>query len=115
MALEVEAFTEWRAVLGKQAGDFLPEIYGFDTKSMMFAITCRVEEMIKGPPEAPMAIILSPFGESKRVGDILESGIAPADTEFASDPMSPYALGCPGLATKSSISLLSTTPVPAAV
>ena len=38
MALEVEAFTEWRAVLGKQAGDFLPEIYGFDTKSMMFAM-----------------------------------------------------------------------------
>ena len=38
MVLEVQAFTEWRAVLGKQAGDFLPEIYGFDTKAMVFAM-----------------------------------------------------------------------------
>ena len=38
MVLEVQAFTEWRAVLGKQAGDFLPEIYGFDKNSMVFVM-----------------------------------------------------------------------------
>ena len=38
MVLELQAFTEWRAVLGDQAGKYLPEIYGFDKQSMVFAM-----------------------------------------------------------------------------
>ena len=46
------------------------------------------------------------------VGDMLERGRLPGSTLLAAAPTRPNALGTPGARAKSSISLLSTTPVP---
>ena len=51
---------------------------------------------------------------STKVGLMLDSGRLPGAMALASAPTSPYTLGVPGLAEKSSISSLSSTPVPGA-
>ena len=71
----------------------------------------RVCEMIVGPPAAPTAS--TGRSPSKTiVGDMLESGRLPGAGRLASEPTRPKALGAPGAAAKSSISLFSTTPMP---
>jgi hypothetical protein len=48
------------------------------------------------------------------VGDMDDSGRLFGPTALASPPIRPYAFGTPGLAEKSSSSLLSRMPVPSA-
>ena len=67
--------------------------------------------MILGPPAAPTDITGIPSFITM-VGLMLERGRFSGWTEFASAPKSPKALGTPGAAAKSSISLFMTTPVP---
>ena len=67
--------------------------------------------MIVGPPAAPTVKIGLP-SLSTIVGLMLESGRLPGSTALASAPIRPNALGTPGWAEKSSISLFITTPVP---
>ena len=50
----------------------------------------------------------------KNLGDMLESGVLPACTLFASLPTAPKEFCVPGLAEKSSIVLFNTIPVPSA-
>src|SRR6476469_3970611 len=47
-------------------------------------------------------------------GVMLDKGVLPGAIEFASEPTKPNKFGTPGAAAKSSISLLSKIPVPAA-
>ncbi len=63
------------------------------------------------PPGEPM--IINPLGVSTKVGDMLDRLRLLGAIELAVFPMSPKTLGLPGLVEKSSISLLSSTPVPA--
>ncbi len=63
------------------------------------------------PPGEPMTI--RPFGVSTNDGDMLDKLRLLGAMELAVFPMSPKTLGLPGLVEKSSISLLSSTPVPA--
>src|SRR4051812_15114547 len=67
--------------------------------------------IIVGPPAAPAARIGFPFFKTI-VGLMLDNGLLPGATAFASAPIKPKKFGTPGCAEKSSISLLRTTPVP---
>ena len=67
--------------------------------------------MIRGPPLAPAAATVAPApGSTTMVGDMLDRGRFPGAGKFATEGASPYPFGAPGV-LKSSISLLSTTPV----
>ena len=83
-------------------------VMSWSTKWTIANIAC---EMIVGPPAAPTVKTGLP-SRSTMVGLMLESGRLPGDTAFASAPISPKALGAPGCAEKSSISLFITMPVP---
>jgi len=61
MLLEVQVFKEWRAVLGKQAATFLPEIYGFDKEAMVFAMEFLRSCMLLEKVIRFMCIGLHPF------------------------------------------------------
>ena len=67
--------------------------------------------MIVGPPAAPTAR-MGLLSLSTIVGLMLDKGRLPGATELASVPNKPKALGTPGAAAKSSISLFIITPVP---
>ena len=66
------------------------------------------------PPGVPRTATGRP-SRSTMVGVIELSGRLPGAMALASPCTSPYRFGVPGLLVKSSISLLSTMPVPAAV
>ena len=66
--------------------------------------------MMRLPPGAPSAVTC--LGENISVGVIELSMRLPGTTALASKPITPKALGVPGLSAKSSISSLSNTPVP---
>ena len=68
--------------------------------------------MIVGPPAAPILITGSLLASSTIVGLMLDSGRFPGATALASPPTRPKWFGTPGATAKSSISLLSSTPVP---
>ncbi len=63
-------------------------------------------------PKLPITRAVRPLGRATMVGVIEESGALPGWISLAAPVTSPSALGSPGLAAKSSISLLSTMPVP---
>ena len=69
--------------------------------------------MMRGPPGEPVTISGLP-SFSTMVGVIDDSGLLRGPGALAAPPTSPKALGLPGLAAKSSSSLLSSTPVPSA-
>lgn len=71
--------------------------------------------MIFGPPAAPAVSTGWLFLSRTMVGLILDSGRFLGPTAFAFEPTSPKAFGVPGAMAKSSISLLSITPVPGTV
>ena len=79
--------------------------------SMKWMIASTACEIIVGPPAAPTVKTGLP-SRSTIVGLMLESGRLPGATALASAPMRPNALGVPGCAEKSSISLFITMPVP---
>ena len=81
--------------------------------SMTLRIVSSVMVMIRGPPGLPITMKGDPPRDTI-VGLIEESGDFPGATALASPCTSPYMLGVPGFAVKSSISLLSRTPVPSA-
>ncbi len=66
--------------------------------------------MMRLPPGVPSTATRS--GETMKVGVIELSGRLPGAGALASKPITPKALGWPGCRAKSSISLLSSTPVP---
>ena len=68
--------------------------------------------MIFGPPAAPHVRNGEPSVDKTMVGLMLESGRLFGAIAFASEPTRPKAFGIPGEMLKSSIWLLSITPVP---
>jgi len=73
--------------------------------------------IIRLPPGVPImatCLLLSTVN-SANVGVMLDSGRLPGAIALAWEPTRPYAFGEPGDAEKSSISLLSNTPVPGTV
>jgi len=66
--------------------------------------------MMRVPPGVPITATLSAL--LMKVGVIELSMRLPGCGAFASKPITPNALGVPGFSAKSSISLLSSTPVP---
>ena len=68
---------------------------------------------MREPPGLPITIATRPFLD-RMVGDIEDSGVLPGAIALASAPSRPHMLAEPALAEKSSISSLSTMPVPSA-
>ena len=66
--------------------------------------------MMRLPPGVPSTATLP--GDSMMVGVIELSMRLPGSGALASKPITPNAFGVPGFSAKSSISLLSSTPVP---
>ena len=65
--------------------------------------------MMKLPPGEPT--IIKPFGVSTKVGDMLDRLRLFGAIALAVAPTKPNSLGLPGLVEKSSMVLLSSTPV----
>ncbi|KGX47621.1 hypothetical protein Y600_5505 [Burkholderia pseudomallei MSHR3709] len=82
-------------------------------KSYRFVITWKIDVKIREPPGVPITSATLP-SFVRTVGDIDDSGRFFGSIAFASLPTTPNMLATPGFAEKSSISSLSTMPVPSA-
>ncbi len=84
-------------------------------KSTTLLTICATVVMMVEPPGVPVTRSTRPCGSSTMVGVIAESMRAPGRTALARPCTRPNWLGTPGLAVKSSISLLSRNPAPSTV
>ena len=78
----------------------------------MLTMVCSTVVIIRLPPGLPVASHGLPSANTM-VGVIELSGRLPGSMAFASPPSRPNALGTPGFAEKSSISLFNRKPAPA--
>ena len=85
----------------------------FILKSMILINCCKTVVIMRAPPGDPVASIC-PCCVDTITGVIELNGRLPGAIALASPPIRPNAFGTPGLIEKSSISLLSNTPVPRA-
>ena len=81
-------------------------------KSRRFTITWNTEVKMVLPPGVPMTRVTFPASSSSSVGVMEDSMRFPGWISLAVLPMTPKILGVPGLALKSSISLLRRKPAP---